>query len=569
MWESGKLARLTLLAGEAWRIWPGFRGLQLRFMTDFFTLFSPTDPDPAVGDEAALALRRRRLLGTSLGLGLGALLSGCAPQPLRSASRGESPPRFDLGVASGAPRPHTLVLWTRLTGSGLPDRVEVRWELAADEGFRQVVAGGVETAAADWAHSVHAEPVGLEPGRWYWYRFTALGQRSPAGRTRTAPAADARAALHFVTASCQRWDHGHYAAWRHVVQEAPDLVVFLGDYIYESAAVPGRVRSHDAYAHGGSCRSLADYRSRHALYKSDPALQAAHAAAPWVVIWDDHEVENDYAGLQGQWLQADFAAQRAAAYQAWWEHMPVPRAMRPHAGALQLYHHMDWGRMARLICLDTRQYRDVQVCPRPGRGGSTVVRTQDCPALSDPGRSLLGAAQEDWLARTWSPAQRWNLLAQSTLMAQLQGSHSLEPSQARVWTDGWDGYAPARQRLLQTVADRQVPGCVVLGGDVHATYVADLRVDPRTAGEPVATEFCGTSISSHGWDQKRSDALLALHPHLRYGRSDERGYLSFRVEAGQLQVQVKSVLSPNDPGSDIRVAAGFVVDAGRPGARPA
>ena len=194
-------------------------------------------------------LQRRRLLG--LGLGLGALASGCAPQPVQPVQPDSGQPRFALGVASGAPRPHSVVLWTRLPGTGLPQRVEVQWELAVDEGFVRIVARGTETAEVDWAHSIHAEPQGLEPGRWYWYRFTALGQRSEMGRTRSAPAADDGAPLHFVTASCQRWDHGHYAAWRHGVRGAPDLVVFLGDYIYESAAVPGRVRSQDPFAHGG------------------------------------------------------------------------------------------------------------------------------------------------------------------------------------------------------------------------------------------------------------------------------------------------------------------------------
>ena len=522
---------------------------------------APSPPGPHAD------LQRRQLLG--LGLGLGALASGCAPQPVQTVVPDSGQPRFALGVASGVPRPQSVVLWTRLTGTGLPQRVEVQWELATDEGFVRVVARGTETAEAHWAHSVHAEPQGMEPGRWYWYRFTALGQRSGVGRTRSAPAADDRAPVHFVTASCQRWDHGHYAAWRHVVREAPDLVVFLGDYIYESAAVPGRVRSHDSFAHGGGCRSLADYRSRHALYKSDPALQAAHAVAPWVAIWDDHEVENDYAGLQGQRLQPDFAEQRAAAYQAWWEHMPVPLSMRPQGGQLRLYTHFDWGRLARLICLDTRQYRDPQACPKSGRGGSNVVRMAECPMLADPRRSLLGAAQEGWLADTWSTERRWNLLAQSTLMAQAVGGDRFDPSRALVWTDGWDGYAPARQRLLQTVSQRRIPGCVVLGGDVHATYVADLKVDPMAPGSPrVATEFCGTSISSHGWEQKRTDALLEMYPHLRYGRADERGYLSFRAEPGQLRVQIQSVLAPNDPDSGIRTAAAFVVEAGRPGAQP-
>lgn len=506
------------------------------------------------------SLQRRELLG--LGLGLGTLLSGCAPMPQAPQ---DSQPRFAYGVASGQPRPDRLVLWTLLSGSDLPAQVEVQWELAADEGFREVVARGSEWAVPAWAHSVHAEPGGLAPGRWYWYRFTALGQRSPVGRTRTAPPADATAPLHFVTASCQRWDHGHWATWRHVVQEAPDLIIFLGDYIYESAAAPGRIRAHNALPEGRSCRTLADYRARHALYKSDPALQAAHAIAPWLMIWDDHEVENDYAGLQGQHLQPDFAAQRAAAYQAYWEFLPFPKSAAPRGEHMRIHNHFDWGRLARLICADGRQYRDPQVCPRPGRGGSTTVRQAECAALDDPRRSLLGLAQEQWLAESWSHSHRWNLLAQSTLMSRAVAQDRFDAERAQVWTDGWDGYAPARQRLLQTVLDRRVSGCVVLSGDVHATYLSELRVDPLAAGSPrVATEFCVTSISSQGASQARADALLEMYPLTRYGRADERGYLSFRLEPHLLRAEVRSVLAPHDPASNLRTAARFAVEASRP-----
>ncbi|HMX10580.1 MAG TPA: alkaline phosphatase D family protein [Burkholderiaceae bacterium] len=508
------------------------------------------------------SFQRRQLLG--LGLGLGTLLSGCAPLPSQNLGEPQQA-RFAYGVASGQPQPDRLVLWTMLTGAGLPPQVEVQWELAADEGFASVVAQGSEWAEAAWSHSVHAEPAGLEPGRWYWYRFTALGQRSGVGRTRTAPAADATAPLHFVTASCQRWDHGHWAAWRHVVQEAPDLVVFLGDYIYESAPVAGRVRLHNLLPSGQSCRTLADYRARHALYKTDPALQAAHAIAPWVMIWDDHEVENDYAGLQGQQLQPDFPAQRAAAYRAYWEFLPFPKALRPTNEFMRITARFDWGRLARLICVDGRQYRDPQACPKAGHGGSSVVRPIDCAALDDPRRSLLGMAQEQWLAESWSRQHRWNLLAQTTLMARTVGGDRIDPEKGQVWTDGWNGYAPARQRLLQTVQDRRVPGCVVLSGDVHATYAAELKADPLAAGSPrVATEFCGTSISSHGWDQARTDALLEMYPLLRYGRSDERGFLSFRLEAHLLRAEVRSVIDPNDPASGIRTAARFAVEPSRP-----
>jgi alkaline phosphatase D len=260
---------------------------------------------------------RRHLLQLSLAAGL-------ASGWLRHA-RADIAPRFALGIASGHPSADGMVLWTRVTGTGLPERVEVRWEMAEDDAFKRGVASGTETAEAAWGHSVHAEPARLKPGRWYWYRFEALGQRSPVGRTRTAPAVDALEPLRFAIASCQRWDHGFFAAWRHMLAEELDLVIFLGDYIYEYAGAPGRVRTVE----GGTAVTLDQYRARYAQYKSDPALQAMHAAVPWLFVWDDHEVENDYAGLRGEKIAQDFPARRAAAYQAYWEHQPLPKSWRP------------------------------------------------------------------------------------------------------------------------------------------------------------------------------------------------------------------------------------------------
>jgi alkaline phosphatase D len=477
----------------------------------------------------------------------------------------ESVARFALGIASGQPSADSVVLWTRLTGPDLPARVEVEWEIARDEAFTRIAARGTETARADSVHCVHAEPAALESARWYWYRFSALGQRSAVGRTRTAPASDAKTErFDFVIASCQRWDHGHYAAWRHVAEEAIDAVLFLGDYIYEYGVVPGTVRAHE----GGLVRTLDAYRARYAQYKSDPALQAAHAAAPWLLVWDDHEVDNDYAGLQGQSLQADFAAQRAAAYQAYWEHMPLPKSARPVGPELRMFGALDWGRLARIHRLDDRQYRDVQVCPKPGRGGSNTVSVTDCPSLLDRQRSLLGAAQENWLAKGWDLARPWNLVAQQTLMARCSWSDTAAAAHGTYWTDGWDGYAPARKRLLGVVAERQVPGVVVLGGDVHANYVADLRADYDDDRSPVvATEFCGTSITSAGMRQDRVDAMRRFNPHLHHARADERGYLRFALSASSLQVQLRTLADVRDPVSAISTSASFAVEPSRPGAQ--
>ncbi len=480
---------------------------------------------------------------------------------LASAPRAADTDRFTLGIASGQPRADGMVLWTRLLGSELPDSVDVRWELAADEQFQRIVAKGEERAEAAWAHSVHAEPAGLEAGRWYWYRFTALGQQSPVGRTRTAPAADAAATLRFAIASCQRYDVGHYAAWRHVAEEQHDLVMFLGDYIYEYATRKDPVRRVE----GGVALTLDQYRARYATHKSDPHLQAAHAAAPWLLVWDDHEVSNDYANVQGESLAIDTRARRAAAYRAYWEHMPFAKASRPVDADMRIVGRLDWGRLARIHLLDDRQYRDVQACPKPGRGGSNTAVLAQCAALVDPVRSLLGREQERWLADGWDLSRPWNLVAQQTLMARFAWTDSAIGGGV-YWTDGWDGYAASRNRLLGTVAAKRVPGVVVLGGDVHSHYVADLKPDYDDPKSPVvASEFCGTSITSLSLPQSQIDAAREFNPHIRYARGDQRGYMSFDLGPKQMTARLQAVVRPVDPASEVVTVARFVVDAGKPG----
>lgn len=507
-----------------------------------------------------MPLHRRHLLT----LGAAAL---AAPAFVRHA-RAADVPRFELGVASGHPEPEAVVLWTRLTGLDLPAEVPVHWVLAEDEAFTRIAASGIEAAVAADAHSVHAEPHGLAPGRGYFYRFSALGRQSATGRTRTAPAPDAPATLRAAVASCQRFDHGQWAAWRHVAAQDFDLVMFLGDYIYEYESAPQAVRPHD----GPPLRTLAQYRARYAQYKGDPALQAAHAAAPWLLVWDDHEVDNDYAADQGQWLQGPaFLRQRAAAYKAWWEHQPVPKAMRPVGPDARIFHRLDWGRLARIHAVDDRQYRSPQACvpafSLAGRNGmARSVSPASCAELRDPARTLLGAAQERWLADGWDPDRRWNLLAQQTLMARASRTPVTGPDSGTYWTDGWDGYPAARQRLLQGVVERRIPGVVTLGGDVHAHLVAGLKADFDDPASPViASEFCTTSISSNGAPQTVVDTLLRHNPHLLHGRSDQRGYLALQVDDGRLQAELMAVQRPQDALSPVHVAARFVVDPRQPG----
>ncbi|MCK6433359.1 MAG: alkaline phosphatase D family protein [Aquabacterium sp.] len=510
-------------------------------------------------------MSRRRWLGTAAGAW--AILGG-APAFVAHARAAQSP-RFELGVASGCPRPDRVVLWTRLTGADLPPQVDVSWELADDEAFSRIVARGSETATADWAHSVHAEPGGLAPDRWYHYRFTALGQRSTTGRTRTAPAPDAPGRLRFAIASCQRFDHGHYAAWAHAAREALDLIVFLGDYIYEYPSGAGMLPRRHA---GGPLRSLAQYRERYAQYKRDPALQAAHAASPWLLIWDDHEVTNDCHAQGGAGLEGEaFLELRAAAYQAYWEHQPLPMTARPRGPSMRLHDHWDWGRLARLITVDGRQFRDQQACGsawRPKALGSPFGA--QCAQLDDPARSLLGRPQEQWLAGSWDRHRRWNLLAQPTLMGRASSRRIDEAGDGRYWADGWDGYAPARRRLLEGAVQAGAENLVVLGGDVHAHCVGRLHTDFDAADAPVVgSEFVTTSIASRGAPQWRTDRLLRFNPNLMHARSDQRGYVAFALDERRLEARLMAVEHPLDPSSPMLVQRRFVVETGHPGPQAA
>jgi alkaline phosphatase D len=529
-------------------------------------------------------LPRRRVL--VLGGAATALLAGCGTGDAKAPAVAATPPagaatpptratttpavvstalardveRFELGVASGQPRASSLVLWTRITGPALPDRVDVQWELGHDEGFRRIAARGSFTAESAWAHSVHAQVQGLEPARTYWYRFVALGQRSGVGRTRTAPADDADASLRLAIASCQRYDSGHYAAWRDLAARDLDAVLFLGDYIYETGSRERAVRRH----RGGEVVTLEAYRDRYAQYKSDPLLQAAHAACPWWVVWDDHEVHNDYAGEQGQDLAPDFMTRRAAAYQAFWEHMPFTLPQRPRGPSMRIVDRFTWGRLATLHLLDDRQYRDAQACAGDGAGGSRTLRESACAALRDPRRTLLGREQERWLEQGWDLARPWNLVGQQTLVAPFGTGD--DPRDFSRWTDGWDGYPAARERLLDGIAARKLGGAVILGGDVHTHYVTSLHREPdNTKSAVVASEFCGTSISTGSWPDARVKAAMVHNPHVHYGRSDKRGAIVLDVNAQRVQAQLLGVDDPLRADSAVQVLARYVVEAGRPG----
>jgi alkaline phosphatase D len=482
---------------------------------------------------------------------------------------------FSLGVASGSPLPDSVVLWTRI----LPDpldaasaprlAVPLRWEVAQDEAFRKIVSRGSAVATPELAHSVRVNVTGLQPARWYWYRFMLGDAVSPAGRTRTAPSTGSLPEmLKLAVASCQHWEFGSYAAHRYIAQSQPDLVAFLGDYIYEWGAYrlahPQRaVRQDESF-------TLADYRRRYAQYKTDPDLQAAHLVAPWIVIWDDHEVANDYAAGRDERLSATFVARRAAAYQAFYEHMPL-RLPPPRSFAnVRMFQRVDWGRLARFHVLDDRQYRAVQACPGKGLGGSNSVGPRACPLLLDPRRTMLGMEQEAWLAEGLrSSKARWNILAQQTLMAQSTQVPVTAPDGGRFWTDGWDGYPAARRRLLDTLVSSRAANPLVLGGDVHTFYASELRADfnrPASKANPVvATEFVGTSVTSSSRPQQRTSQYVAMNPHIKYGRSDKRGYMLLEVTPKETRTRFMGLDEVRDPRTVQRELAAFRVEDGKVG----
>lgn len=480
---------------------------------------------------------------------------------------------FALGVASGSPTHDSVVLWTRLIApESLAGAVTVQWEIAHDEAFSRPVRQGQIQAWPEFGHSVHAEVTGLAPDRWYFYRFMCGQAISPVGRTRTFPAPGAAAArLRLGYASCQRWEHGYYSAWRHMRAEQLDAVAFLGDYIYEYPGALQAVRP----ASGGWVLTLDDYRRRYALHRSDPDLRVMHAACPWLLTWDDHEVQNDYAGLQeGSAVPvlgtvADFPARRAAAYQAYYEHMPLRASVLTQSlhglarGAeMRLYGQVPFGRLATLYLLDSRQYRDPQVCTQNGLPGASLVDPQRCPAWEDSQRSYLGAAQTQWLEGALaSNRTQWNVIGQQTLFG--QRDNQAGPGQ-RFWNDSWEGYRGARTRLTEALRHHRVANPVLLGGDVHENWVGHVKTDYEDPRSPaVGVEFCGTSITSRAGGAAQVAKRLAENPHFVFADGEHRGYGVAEFTPRQLTTTLRAVDDVTRPDSGVHTLARFVVPSGQ------
>ncbi|KPM50467.1 alkaline phosphatase [Frankia sp. CcI49] len=494
--------------------------------------------------------RRTVILGGMAGVGTA--LAGV------SIARAASYP-FTLGVASGEPTADGFVLWTRLAPSPLnadglggmsSANVTVEWQVATDQYFTTLAASGSTTAVQAWAHSVHVEVSGLQPNSEYWYRFRASGQISPVGRARTAPAVGTSPTLKMLFASCSHYEAGYFTAYRRMAEETPDLILHLGDYIYEGGAGSSGVRTHQPSA---EITSLANYRVRHALYKTDVDLQAAHAVAPWIPVWDDHEVENNYANLvrENSTPAGDFTARRAAAYKAYYEHMPLRSAQIPVSQNMQLYRRLRWGSLATFHMLDTRQYRDDQAC---GDG------TQVCADADLASRTLTGATQETWLLNGLGQhLGTWDIIGQQVFFAQRLSSAAGAKSM-----DAWDGYTANRGRIQAGWQATGNDSVVVLTGDVHQHWAANIMDNYTTQNQVIGTELVTTSITSGGDGTGAGTGLSTLNPHVKFNWN-RRGYVRTVTTPAQMTVDFRVLNQVTVRGLAVSTAQSYVIQAGNPG----
>ncbi len=517
----------------------------------------------------ASSIDRRRFLEYAWwGVGSAMAVSLMPGSSLRAAPRFSTNP-FTLGVASGDPTSSGIVLWTRLApepadpGALGQATIPVRWRVARDDRMRHVVAKGMASASPQLAHSVHAEVKGLRAGADHFFQFDSGGEESPVGHFRTAPDRDEWARrLTFAVATCQDHPSGFYTAYRDMVRNDLDLVLHLGDYTYEYFI--GQSNRGDPPA--GFTEETVDlrtYRLRHTLYKLDPDLQAAHAAFPFLVVWDDHEVANDYSGLapEGGAPSPEFTARRAAAYQAFYEHLPIrlARATRPE-DTLRIYRRVPYGRLAEFTMLDDRQYRTDNPC-----GDGESLR---CAAALGDDYTMLGRRQERWVEDGFDDARaRWSIVGQQLLLAELE---HLPYEDERYWNDAWDGYPVARQRLLDAVVDEHVRNPVFFTGDWHSTFVNDLKLDFKDpTARTVATEFVTPAITTGGDGTPYGPyygPMVPYNPHIKYFEGDRRGYMKATVTRDELRVDLRFVTSVEQQTGTGYTERTFHVEDRRPGA---
>jgi len=508
---------------------------------------------------------RRDFLGAAALLGASPVLMRLDPF-LRLAPGQEGRTVFLHGVASGDPLADRVVLWTRVSGAS--GRTSVRWEVADDEAFTRTVRRGETSTDASRDFTVKVDAAGLRPGRHYFYSFTARGERSPAGRTRTLAAGPVdRARL--AVASCANLPFGYFNAYRGIARrEDLDLVLHLGDYIYEYANRRygdgtrfGRVPQPDR-----EIVSLDDYRTRHAQYKTDPDLQEAHRRHPWIAVWDDHEMANNawHDGAQNHnpdQGEGGWTTRRAAAVRAYREWMPIREDARVRDA--RIYRTFRIGELADLLMLDTRLI-----------GRDQQVDRKEIARIEDPRRSLLGRAQEDWLFGELRDSKkrgaRWQVLGQQVMFAPM-APHGEPAGNA----DAWDGYRPSRDRIVDFLAGSQMKNAIVLTGDVHSSWAYDIAKDPwsgydRTTGRgTAAVEFVTPSITSpSGWTAdtapKRLESLKAARPHLHWADGLSHGYVLLNLTSDAVQADFFGVPTIEERTSVERFEKGFVSEHGDP-----
>lgn len=478
---------------------------------------------------------------------------------------------FTLGVASGEPLPTSVVIWTRLVpqpwradGGMPPQPVAGRWEVADDERFERIVRHGVFRAEPDRAHSVHVEVDGLPSDRRFHYRFIAGGQTSPVGRTRTAPHPMAPVRrLKLALASCQHYEMGYHAAHKAIAAADVDFVLFVGDYIYETAASPTwQVRQHAQLLDKDADLNLSNYRMHHANYKRDADLRACHAAHPWLLTWDDHEVRNDYDGLHDPdgMSVAEFTRVRAAAYQAYFEHVPISPKRAPVGPDAAMHAQYRWGDLADIWLLDTRQFRSGNACHWPHAVFSGRMLWQ-CEGAQASDRTMLGGSQERWLAQGLAASTgAWRLIAQTT---QITPGVFKTPWGPLQYADGWDAFPKARERLMAAIAQPKRADVVCLGGDVHRHVAANLRLRPGDPRSPIlASEFVTSSITTKGLSELLNGWLVSGSPDLLHVRSDQRGFTLIEVTPQQVRSTFMATAHPVMPDSQFHVQGRYVVERG-------
>jgi len=517
------------------------------------------------------ALSRRRLLTA---FGASAITALSIPLESRAALAPavfRTDP-FQLGVASGDPSPDGFVIWTRLApepfkiGYGMPMApVAVDWEVGDSASFKTIVAKGTAIAPPELGHAIHVEVGGLQPGRDYWYRFTAGRDRSMVGRARTTPAlGTVLDRVRFAVAGCQDYETGYYTAYRRLAEDNPDFVFCYGDYIYEGrggriTANGGRPIENIRQHFGDEIYALDDYRRRYAQYKLDADLQVAHAAAPWFAVWDDHEIDNDWVGEidQDGTDPKLFNLRRQAAVQAYYENMPLRASSFPVGTSLQIYRRAAYGQLLNLNLLDTRQFRTDQPCND---------KQTWCEGVNAPKAEVIGAAQEQWLIDGLTGAQAtWNVLAQQVMLMDLDR----DPGPGVVVNpDSWAGYRIPRGRLLSKIRDAKVGNVVVLTGDEHQNFAGDLFVDGgRREGAPIASEFVITSISSGGDGQDQRDdyaRIQAANPILKFN-NNQRGYAICDVTPKAFVTEFKVLDAVTRKDGKLSTRAKWALEAGKPG----